>query len=141
VSLLVAGAVLLGGRILRRGTDVKGTLALACLPPASLAWALFAVPLPPSDFWANGGTDSWSFYLAVGLLAIPAYWGLNRLPYLISWLAVTSALLVVLSTLFEGYGAREAISRARWGALGFGLLGLACGARMILELRRARIPP
>ena len=97
------------------------------LPAAATAWALAVVPLPPSDFWANGGTEQWLAYLVAGGLAVPGAWVLGSFVTLDrGWIQSTvyccllSALvLLAAAATFDGYGSSALSGRALLGAGSF----------------------
>lgn len=92
-----------------------------CLPATGVALALACVPLPPSDFFANGGTEHSLFLIPLlSVLAVPASFIVARLPGRApTWAAVIAqSTLLAIAVLFgfrhwvEGMDSRALSERA-----------------------------
>ncbi len=117
---------------------------LVALPAAVTAWSLAMLPLPPSDFWANGGTDTGLFVLFSGMVGVPLAWGLSRF----EWPApgwshavwqgalLTALELGLVGWLVEGYDS-ETLRRRAWAFAVLHLVGcVVVGSGRLLAVRR-----
>ncbi len=122
VSALVTGPV-------RLFTKREASFFLA---PTAIALALACVPLPPSDFFANGGTDHWLLvFPPLGFAIAPAAVLLRNLIRGPRWPAVlaqtglaTALVLLGFIALVDGFGAHELSARAAAGCAFFALAAL-----------------